>query len=70
MKFQVAPVNKPLGSVRRIVQQGNKVVFSDDGEGSYIEHRATGQRTALTERNGVYVLNVWMPTSSFQGQGQ
>ena len=69
MMFQVAPVTKPLGSVRRIVEQGNKVVFGDDG-GSYIEHRGTGQRTVLVERNGVYVLNARAPFAHFGGQGR
>ena len=69
MMFQVAPVTKPLGSVRRIVEQGNKVVFGDEG-GSYIEHRATGQRTALMERNGVYVLDAWVPAAPFGRQGR
>ena len=70
MKFQVAPVTKPLGSVKRIVEQGNRVVFSETEEGSYIEHCATGQRTALTERNGVYVLDAWMLAQPFGRQGR
>ena len=54
MTFQLAKVNKALGSVSQIVQNGNKVVF--DGSGSYIEADDTKERMWLTERNGVYVL--------------
>ena len=42
MTFQVAKVRGPLGSVRRICEAGNRVVFDDEGEGSYIESKKTG----------------------------
>jgi hypothetical protein len=56
MNFRVADVTKPLGAVSKICHKGNKVVF--DVEGSYIEHKATGTRTALREERGVYVLDI------------
>ena len=69
MTFQVAPVKKPLASVRRIVEQGHKVVFDDDGEGSsYILNKATGQKTHMEVRNGVYVIEAWTPTFGRQGR--
>ena len=66
MMFQVAPVNKPLGSVSRIVHQGNRVVF--DVDESFIEHKATGQRMKLEERNGVFILDAWVPTFGRPGR--
>ena len=53
MEFQVTQVKKPLASVRRIVERGNKVVFSK--EGSYIE-APDGRRTQLVEHNGTFAL--------------
>ena len=55
MTFQVAKVNKALGSVSQIVNNGNRVIF--DPSGSYIENVFTNDRMWLRERNGVYVLD-------------
>jgi hypothetical protein len=55
MEFQVTQVKKPLASVRRIVERGNKVVFSN--EGSYIE-APDGRRTQLVEHNGTFALEI------------
>lgn len=55
MEFQVTQVKKPLASVRRIVERGNKVVFSK--EGSYIE-APDGRRTQLVEHNGTFALEI------------
>ena len=62
MKFQVCPVTKALGSVSKMVQSGHRVVFdsAENGEGSYIQNRATGNKTYLREENGVFVLDVWV----------
>jgi len=35
-----------------------------DLEGSYIEHKATGARTALREERGVYVLDIELANGS------
>ena len=59
MTMQVAEkVSKPLGSVSRICAAGHRVVFDDDG--SYIEHKETGQTSWLRQENGVYVLDAWI----------
>jgi hypothetical protein len=42
---QIADVKKTLGSVRRICEAGNRVVFDEDG--SYVENKSSGERTAL-----------------------
>ena len=67
MSFRVADVTKPLGAVSKICHKGNKVVF--DVEGSYIEHKATGTRTALREERGVYVLDIGLVHGSAANNG-
>ena len=44
---QIAEVKKTLGSVRRICEAGNRVVFDEDG--SYVENKSSGEKTALTK---------------------
>ena len=58
MTFQVAEVGKALGSVSRIVGNGNRVVF--DPSGSYIESLSDHSKLWLREAGGVYVLDVWV----------
>ena len=60
---QVCDVNKSLLSVSKAVRAGNKVVFDD--EGSYIENKATGERTWLKEENGMYALKLWVKATPF-----
>ena len=54
MTFQVAKVNKALGSVHRMVKAGNRVVF--ELEGSYVQNTTTENKLWLEETDGVYVL--------------
>ena len=54
---QVCDVNKALLSVRRMVAAGNRVVFGDD---SYIESMTTGERVCLEEKEGMYIVNMWI----------
>ena len=72
---QIADVKGTLGSVRRICEAGNRVVFDEDG--SYVENKSTGERTALIKDKGSYVLTLWVPRESsprqkwpFQRQGR
>ena len=67
MDFQVTNVQKPLASVRRIVEKGNKVVFGRGPGQSYIEG-ANGKRVALVEKNGTYALAVQY-LKEIDGQG-
>ena len=55
---QVCDVNKPLLSVRKVIAGGSRVVF--DEEGSYIESKATGERTWLKEQGGMFMLKMWV----------
>ena len=59
MRFQAAPVERPLGSVKRICQAGHRVVF-DEEEGSYILNKNTGEINWLREDNGNYVMDTWV----------
>ena len=57
IRFQVADVKKPLMSVKRIVEKGNRVVFSEGG--SYIVNDQTGDRLELKENGRCsYVMDV------------
>ena len=60
---QVCDVNKSLLSVSKAVRAGNKVVFDD--EGSYIENKATGERTWLNEEHDMYALKLWVKATPF-----
>ena len=57
-RYQVAAVTKPLNAISRICDQGNQVVFEQDG--GYIVNLATNQRTWFPRVNGVYVLRTWV----------
>ena len=63
MKAQVCDVSKPLLSVKRILQAGNRVVF--DPEGSYIEDKETGEISNLKEDGGMFILKLWVKKSVF-----
>ena len=56
MTFQVTDVTKALGSVSKIVANGNKVVF--DGSGSFVENKRSRKKLWMREENCVYVLDV------------
>ena len=58
MTLQAAPVSRPLGSVMRMCRSGHRVIFDD--EGSYIEHKVSGEINWLREEDGNYMLDVWV----------
>jgi hypothetical protein len=64
MTFQVADVRGALGSVHRICEAGNRVVFDD--EGSYIECKTTKSRSVIDKVNGVYYLYLWCMKNNSQ----
>ena len=59
MVAAVTDVDDALLSVSKVVRAGNKVVFDDNG--SYIEHKSTGEITPLSEVGGPYKLKLWVP---------
>ena len=64
IEAEVADVRRALGSVKRLCEAGNTVVFS--GRESYIQNDKTGNRTQIDATRRGYVVNVWVP--HFQGQ--
>ena len=67
MPIQVADVNKVLGSVREMVEAGNRDVFDRDPNGrscSHVGHKSTGKRTTIHERNGTFQFNIVVPKPS------
>ena len=60
MTFQVAEIENTLAAVSRIVAGGNKVVFDSPELGSFMENKATGNRTYFRQSNGVYYMDVWV----------
>ena len=67
MTLQDAPVDRPLGSVRRMCQAGYRVVF--DSDGSYVLNNATKEVKWLREENGNYMLDMWVIPASWLQQG-
>ena len=49
-------------SVSKIAAKGNRVVFDDDG--SYIEDKATGERTWMKQVGGMYHIKMWVSRKS------
>ena len=56
MRFHVTDATKNLASVKKMTQNGNRVVF--DEERSYIQNKRTGQEMNLISEKGVYKLDV------------
>ena len=58
MRFRVTDVHKPLVSAYAVVNRGNNIVI--DNNYSYILNKATGIKTELVVKNGVYTFPVWL----------
>ena len=58
LNMQIAEVTKPLLSVREMVAAGHRVVF--DSMGSYAENKMSGKRQYFKDKQGSYVLEMWM----------
>ena len=78
MTFQLCDMTRPLASVAKIVEAGHSVVFnpSQDPRGSYTQNCNTGEKTWLTAKDGVFVLetnvapNRYQTSPSFARQGR
>ena len=60
MTFQVAKVNKALGSVSQMVDNQHRVIFDSDDCGreiSFIENKKNGEKMWLRRGNGLYGLD-------------
>ena len=56
MRYHVTDATKYLASVKKMTQNGNRVVF--DEERSFIQNKRTGQEMDLISEKGVYKLDV------------
>ena len=65
--FSVASVRRALLSVSKSIDMGNRVVF--DADGSYIENKMSGERTAVERKNGVFTMRFWVTPKPMSGQG-
>ena len=54
--FQLADVERPLVSVARLVDAGNRVYFGPTG--GHIAHLATGRKLPLVREGNSYVLDM------------
>ena len=59
--YQVSDVNKAFLSVSELVSKGCRVVFDEDS--SFIANKSSGDWVPLEQRNGMYVLRMWVPKS-------
>ena len=60
LSFVEMNVHRPLASVSQMVKKGNMVVFGHPKKGAFVYNRATGLEHPLEERNGIYILPVWV----------
>ena len=63
--FQVADVSRPLMSVGKVCEMGNRVLFGAGG--GYILNISTGSATPFYKREGVYIFTMWIPPASEAG---
>ena len=66
-KAQVTDVHRPLMSVSRICDKGNRVVF--ESHGGYIESLTTGEKIHVHRDHNMYRLQVCVPEAGFTRQG-
>jgi hypothetical protein len=56
--FQVAGINKPLVSVSRLIDEGWRVVFDD--EGSYLMHKKSKKMIHIDRTKGVFTVDAYV----------
>ena len=64
---QVCGVTQNLLSASGMTKKGHKVVF--DEAGSYIEDKATGEKSWMHEVNGMYMLKLWVSKKTSKEAG-
>ena len=60
--FQVAEVSRPLMSVAKICELGNRVMFGAGG--GLIMNLNSGEVTPFEKKDGVYIFTLWIPPLS------
>ncbi len=64
LSFVEMNVHRPLASVSQMVKKGNMVVFGHSKKGAFVYNKETGLEHPLEERNGIYILPVWVTENS------
>ena len=64
---QICAVTKNLLSVHGMTRNGHRVVFDEDG--SYIEDKASGERSWMRQENGMYMLKLWVSKKTSKDAG-
>ena len=59
---QIADVKNTLGSVHQMVRAGNCVHFESGN--CYVQHKQSGHRTPIEEKNGTFEIGIWVPKSN------
>ena len=67
MIYQVAEVKRPLCSISRLCDRGNRVIFGSGG--GVIHNLRTGNVTPFSREGGVYVLETLVDSESGQPTG-
>ena len=62
MTVQIADVKRPLCSVARLCDRGNRVVF--DARGGAVQNLRTGVVTKFRREGGIYMLDLWLDQKS------
>ena len=57
MTYQIADVKRPLCSVAKLCDRGNRVIF--DYKGGAVQNLRTGNVTRFRRDGGIYVLDLW-----------
>ena len=63
--FQVADVSRPLMSVSKVCEAGNRVIFGQSG--GAISNISSGKTIVFEMKDGVYIFPLWIPCPSFAG---
>ena len=61
IEMQVADVKKILGSVSKMCDAGNTVIFIKNG--GKVINDVTGQETCIKREGGLYTITLWVPTN-------
>ena len=58
MGFYATEVKKPLASVAKLVEQGNRVQFGPTAVDNFIENLSSGRKIPLEREGNTYTFNV------------
>ena len=64
--FQLAKVNKALASIAGICDNGNHVLFRQDG--GDIIHLSVGKKTPFRRAGNIYALDAWIVNPYWPGE--